>query len=234
MQAPIALDFTLPLSGHALRNGAGFDILDVSGAFVAHLAGSPPAQYFGPVDGLVFGHEDGSFWQIAPGAASATRVTQPVADPRLGPGWVDHPDGVCATHSLRPEIQNCWDRLVVYDGSGVTTTIDKPASMRVGHWAAAALSPDRNWVAGSWSAECESYVGFLVPIGGPPTGLRASESPDNDRPGDSSFLTWLDTGEVAWAANNDCGEEGPTSVYRTTPGGETTLWFTATGPFAVW
>jgi hypothetical protein len=67
--------------------------------------------------------------------------------------------------------------IVEADGTALTVPIKPPGPTptatdagKVGHWAWAALSPDRQTILAQWSAECEIPIAFLVDAdGGPPT-----------------------------------------------------------------
>jgi hypothetical protein len=60
------------------------------------------------------------------------------------------------------------NRILVRDGTGWRQIIGLPpvpaGSDLAGHWGWAAPSPDGRWVAGSWSAECEVPIGFLISV----------------------------------------------------------------------
>ena len=92
--------------------------------------------------------------------------------------------------------------IVAADGTARTVPIRAPgptptaaAAGQVGHWAWAALSPDRQTILAQWSAECEVPIAFLVDADGGMPKVVTGEDDWASSP-DSVALGWTTDGRA--------------------------------------
>jgi hypothetical protein len=135
-------------------------------------------------------------------------------------------------HLCQPEAGHDHGRFVAETGSAVSQlaisapgpTTSASDAGKAGHWAWAALSPDRTTILAQWSAECEVPIAFLVDVGGgsprPVTGEDDwAKSPESVALGwmtDGRALVFLPKGPACGSGVNAPG----VYAYSTTGDGE--------------
>jgi hypothetical protein len=212
----------LPPSGLALGRAGAVVFFTNDGQELFRLPGYSVSGYQPPI----VTHRDGRRFLIRGGGVvlAATDVeSRPPSDSLAGQR--------CAPLDRRAEIRllTCWEprlsataqetspTLEIETGSGATSVAaGTPPGMREGHWTSSYLSPDRRWIAATWSGECETTSSWLLNLsdGSQPTAVWAGIS--------SGALGWTPDARAIFivTAEPGCGTAGERpGVYTVRPGG---------------
>jgi hypothetical protein len=122
----------------------------------------------------------------------------------------------CWTPNLDATAQRTPPTLELGLASGVSEVVARiPPGQVVGHWLSGYLSPDRQWIAATWSGECEAMTSWLI------------STSDGSQP--SAVWPTLSSGALGWtpdsraifvlAAEPGCGTGGSgPGIYALQPG----------------
>ena len=159
------------------------------------------------------------------GGASVLAATdvEPRAPNDYAPGQrcarLDRPDKASLLTCWQPRLDGTTTvvppTLELDTGVGPPTVVARtPPGESGGHWASAFLSPDRRWVAATWSGECEATTTWLIAAdGSQPTPVWPERS--------SGALGWTPDARAVFILNAEagCGTAGERpGVYAVRPG----------------
>jgi hypothetical protein len=169
-----------------------------------------------PAEGIVVGDDAGVHFVDLAGHVVLTKPGYQIAE-SWNPGAPVHlttPD----EHTVVLDVSR--SALIATDQQAPAESIDalklaKPSNQQLGHWRYSLRRPDGRVLA-QWSGECEVPIAYVIPPGGAPTELTASQSIE------SFALGWAKDGRaVALLPEGACGGGDPRpGVYLIADNGE--------------